>query len=132
MNCTLCGKPIVLSPSAAERAEKYGGAPADYTKLFTTHAACFVEQREADTYALMRTAKEKIMTMPPEVRKALAHVREHFPEVVQVFYGVDHRWLFCDEAFEAPNFGDQLDIGILEDAADAVPTLPAAYAWSEE
>ncbi len=43
--CTHCGKPIVLVPSAKERAEKYGGKPSDYTALFTIHAACQLELR---------------------------------------------------------------------------------------
>jgi hypothetical protein len=30
MKCSLCGKPIVLKPSAAKRAKKYGGKPEDY------------------------------------------------------------------------------------------------------
>jgi hypothetical protein len=60
VNCTICGKPIELVPSAAERARKYGGTPADYTKLFTTHNACAIEKREAETLALMRRLnKEK-------------------------------------------------------------------------
>ena len=54
MNCSICGKPIILIPSAAERAKKYGGRPSDYTKLFTTHSACALQKREADTLALMR------------------------------------------------------------------------------
>ena len=43
MNCLLCGKPIVLVPSAKERADKYGGKPSDYTALFTVHAECQVK-----------------------------------------------------------------------------------------
>ena len=57
MKCTLCGKEIVLVPSASERAEKFGGKPSDYTKLFTTHATCAVAKRNADTVALMRRLK---------------------------------------------------------------------------
>ena len=45
MNCTICGKPITLIPSAKERAKKYGGSPADYTALFRQHAECLVETR---------------------------------------------------------------------------------------
>jgi len=45
MKCTICKNPIVLVPSAQERANKFGGTPSDYTKLFTTHAACFIEKR---------------------------------------------------------------------------------------
>lgn len=54
LNCTICNQPIVLVPSAAERAARHGGKPADYTALFTTHAKCAVDQREADTLALIR------------------------------------------------------------------------------
>lgn len=54
MKCTHCGKPIKLVPSATERARKFGGVPADYTKLFTTHADCAIAKREAEAVALMR------------------------------------------------------------------------------
>jgi len=54
------------------------------------------------------------------VQAALRHVHEQFPQVSQVFYGIDGRWMFCDEDFHAPDFeGAMIDIGILEDAADA-------------
>jgi hypothetical protein len=54
MKCTLCGKPIELIPSAAERARKFGGVASDYTKLFTTHSECAIAKRNADTLELMR------------------------------------------------------------------------------
>lgn len=44
MDCVHCGKPIILIPSAAERAKKFGGKPSDYTKLFTSHSDCQVKQ----------------------------------------------------------------------------------------
>ena len=53
MNCTICNKPIVLVPSAAERAAKHGGKPSDYTKLFTTHPQCHIDQYRRDTSALI-------------------------------------------------------------------------------
>ena len=53
-NCTICGKAIVLNPSAKERAGKFGGKPSDYTKLFTTHAACSVQKRSEESTELMR------------------------------------------------------------------------------
>lgn len=59
MKCTMCGEEIVLVPSAKERAEKYGGRPGDYTKLFTEHAACTLAKREADTSALIRKINAK-------------------------------------------------------------------------
>lgn len=57
MKCPNCNKPVVLVPSATERAQKFGGNPADYTSLFTTHSKCAVEKRNADTVALMRRMK---------------------------------------------------------------------------
>lgn len=60
MNCTVCKKPIVLVPSAAERAAKTGGKPSDYTKLFTEHAECLIAKRSAESVELMRTVNRKI------------------------------------------------------------------------
>ena len=54
MNCTICKKPVVLVPSATERAAKAGGKPSDYTKLFTMHTACQIAKRKAETLELMR------------------------------------------------------------------------------
>ncbi len=53
-NCTICGKKIVLVPSAEERAVKFGGKASDYTKLFTTHSDCAVKQRSQESTDLMR------------------------------------------------------------------------------
>ena len=43
--CNYCNKPIVLVPSAAQRAAKPGStlSAADYIKLFTAHAECQVK-----------------------------------------------------------------------------------------
>ena len=57
MNCTICGKKIVLVPSAADRAKKFGGKPKDYTKLFTEHSDCLVEKRSRESLELMRRIK---------------------------------------------------------------------------
>lgn len=46
MNCIHCKKPIILVPSATERAAKYGGKPSDYTKLFTAHPDCTLKYRD--------------------------------------------------------------------------------------
>jgi len=54
MKCTICNKPVVLVPSASERASRYGGKASDYTKKFNTHSACFLEKRKQDTIDLMR------------------------------------------------------------------------------
>jgi hypothetical protein len=54
MNCTICGKPIKLVPSAKERARKYGGTARQYDELFTEHAECLIDKRQKETKELMR------------------------------------------------------------------------------
>lgn len=58
MSCTLCSKPILLVPSAAARAHKYGGKASDYTKLFTEHAGCALSNRKQTTLELVRRRNE--------------------------------------------------------------------------
>lgn len=57
--CSICGKPVRLSPSAAERARQTGGFAADYTALFPDHADCVIKKRQEETDALMRRHKER-------------------------------------------------------------------------
>lgn len=52
-NCTICGKKIILVPSARERARKFGGQASDYTKLFTAHSECVIEKRKRESSELM-------------------------------------------------------------------------------
>ena len=56
MNCTICGEPIVLIPSAVERAAKdvTGKSAAYYTSLFRQHAKCSIDKRERETLELLR------------------------------------------------------------------------------
>jgi len=51
MNCSICGKPVELYPSAAWRAKHYSGgmSAADYTALFPAHADCLLARRAAET-----------------------------------------------------------------------------------
>lgn len=60
MLCSICNKEIILVPSAIERAKKFGGRPSDYTKLFTTHASCFIEKRSNESVLLMRQIANKV------------------------------------------------------------------------
>jgi hypothetical protein len=59
MNCSICNKPIVLVPSAEERASKdvAGNTATYYRSLFTTHSECALHKRESDTIELMRRTK---------------------------------------------------------------------------
>lgn len=65
--------------------------------------------------------------MPTKAKEALQHVASHHPEVHSVVYGPDGRWLYFGDAFESPTFGDEIDIGLLEDAADSLDDLPAVF-----
>ncbi len=44
MKCSICNKEIILVPSAAERAAKYGKPASYYTSLFTYHNDCFLQK----------------------------------------------------------------------------------------
>lgn len=62
MNCTLCKKPIILSPSARERSRKDpdpSHTPAFYASLFPTHSHCSLAKRKADTEELIRRCYPK-------------------------------------------------------------------------
>ena len=52
--CTSCGEEITLTPSAKDRARKFGGKPSDYTKLFTKHADCELADRDTAVRKLIR------------------------------------------------------------------------------
>ena len=54
MNCSICNKPIILIPSAAERARKSGGTASDYTRLFTTHTYCQLAKNKTDLSDLIK------------------------------------------------------------------------------
>ena len=68
MDCKICGEEIVLVPSAAERAKRFGGRAADYTALFTAHAHCQIAKRERETRELMeRLNAEYVQRMAARV-----------------------------------------------------------------
>lgn len=67
------------------------------------------------------------MHIPFEVCVALDHVRSHYPEVVMVVFNREGRWQYMSSDFDAPTFGPEIDVGILEDAANAVSDLPAVF-----
>lgn len=70
-------------------------------------------------------------TIPEKVLIALQHVQSIHPEVVQVFYGVDQRWLYTDADFNGPNFDSRIDVSLLEDAAGSLTSFPAAFCCPE-
>ncbi len=64
MNCTICHKPITLNPSAAERAKRFGGKASDYTRLFTTHSDCAIEEYRKGTSTLIKRTIDAINNQP--------------------------------------------------------------------
>lgn len=67
MNCTICGKPVVLVPSAQERSKRdvCGNTAAYYTALFPTHAACVLEKNRKETSEMIEKYYPKDASMPP-------------------------------------------------------------------
>lgn len=64
----------------------------------------------------------------PQVIAALAHVRSFLPDVTQVFYAADQRWSYLTDDGVAPAFKDHdVDVSLLEDAADSLSFFPAAF-----
>ena len=60
-NCFICNEPIILSPSAAERARKYGKTVKYYENLFTVHDKCNpAYERCTDARILFQESIEKI------------------------------------------------------------------------
>lgn len=62
--CTICGEPVVLVPSAAERARQSGLPAAYYLNLFTSHSDCFIAKRERETNGLIRRSGSRPRPMP--------------------------------------------------------------------
>lgn len=67
------------------------------------------------------------MFATPQVIAALEHVRTYRPEVTQVFYSNDLRWLYMTDDGDVPSFDGELDTSLLEDAVDSLDTFPAAF-----
>jgi len=57
-SCKFCGKPIVLVPSAQERAKSTGLPASNFTKMFQWHSECLVEYRNREASAFIKRLKE--------------------------------------------------------------------------
>ena len=57
--CTECGQPIVLVPSARERAKATGKPASYFERLFTIHTDCELAKRERETLELLRKKQEQ-------------------------------------------------------------------------
>lgn len=79
-----------------------------------------------------KSRKPNKHTMKTAIRKALDHVHLHFPQITMVVFSPKGKWQFCDDDFNALSFngpeGAEIDISILEDAADAAE-WPSVHAF---
>lgn len=64
---------------------------------------------------------------PPLVAQALDHVRSVYPDVTQVVFTVEHKWVFMTDDRDAPAFDERIDVNILNDAADSLSSVPAFF-----
>lgn len=67
------------------------------------------------------------MFATPQVFAALEHVRTFLPEVTQVFYTNELKWLYMTDEGDVPAFGGDIDTSLLEDAVDSLDAFPAAF-----
>lgn len=76
MNCTICQQPVILVPSAEERAKKdvTGKTAAYYRGLFTEHAKCTLQKRHEVTTESLREHREAIKHINPADVWALSQV----------------------------------------------------------
>lgn len=58
---------------------------------------------------------------------ALDHVRTVFPHVTMVVYNKQGEHQYMSDHFEQPTFDERIDLTLIEDACDAVPTLPFVF-----
>ena len=52
--CSICGKPIILVPSATKRAKQSVLPASYYLNLFTAHSDCLIAKRNQETSDLLR------------------------------------------------------------------------------
>ena len=83
VNCSICGKPVVLRPSAAERAAKSNMPAAHYTALFTRHAECEIAERNE-----RNRPRKRIKNMHPAFQQlGLLHLRQQAAKLYGIHAG---------------------------------------------
>jgi hypothetical protein len=65
--------------------------------------------------------------MTKELETAFNHVKKFFPELEIVAFNKYGQWCYMDANFEVFKFGDEIDQGILEIAADSILELPYIF-----
>ena len=66
-------------------------------------------------------------SIPAPIMKAFLHVRAHHSEVKYLFFDREGCWAYMDEELNRPSFGEEIDISVLEKAADSVSSFPVMY-----
>ncbi len=74
---------------------------------------------------------------PEAVREAFEHVASRFPGITHVHYDWQGRWYYAYRNGSGPTLShgsgpEDVDTGLLEDAADAVAATPVTYRLSDE
>lgn len=80
----------------------------------------------------IKTIQNWSLKMTDAVKRALRHVRNFHPEVCQVSFDSEGRWLYMDKLSGAPTFGQEINVGILEAAADSLESLPATFVVDQQ
>ena len=65
-----------------------------------------------------------------KILAALLHVRENHEEITHVFFTQSGSWLYTDDEFNAPTFGSEVDLDVVDAAACAAfvdKGWPCAY-----
>lgn len=77
--CTICGKDVVLTPSAKIRSErdKSGRSAQDYLDLFPTHGACAVAKRSQESRDTMARIRDRADQHFVNFETRLRHARAH-------------------------------------------------------
>jgi hypothetical protein len=69
--------------------------------------------------------------MTKKLEQAFAHIKQFYPSVCIVAFSKNGNWHYMDEYFNSPVFGEEIEVGILEDAADSIINssswLPAIF-----
>ena len=66
--------------------------------------------------------------MTPEVARALRHVRQRHEKVRLMVVTPEEKWLFMTADGDAPEFDDNIDTQVIQDAVDSITDLPYV-AW---
>lgn len=63
---------------------------------------------------------------------ALKYVQTFCPEVVGVAFDLHGRWFYFEDMFEAPDFPDEIDVEILENASDEASNIKLPFIYIDE